>query len=271
MLLLRLFQEHLPLGSHPLGHGGQQPQGCDGPGYFVGWEQELKAAWRLQEGSAAEEKEFTKDIFEPKDPTDEAPVLARWSDGFEGEIAAVSVVKWRSMKAAETSVASYKKAFWENPGPNGVRLEVRVKSDRRRLVWLGEKPSGSGAKFSQICQAPVDSFGSQEQAIEMMIKIGKEYASSTVAKGDLYKRRGELMLSSQAQRKRPASRSEQKTEVEVQAHDQVKVQAHDEAPVTPPTKKTRGRRWSWGVLDMAFSEEDIMGMEEYASSTVLRD
>ena len=75
-----------------------------------------------------------------------------------------------------------------------------------------------------------------------MIKIGKEYASGSVAKGDLYKRRNELMLttssssSSQAQRKRPAARSEQKTEPVEEMHEaEVEVQTQNEAPVTPPT------------------------------------
>ena len=149
--------------------------------YFVGWENELRGAWRLAEGCLPCEKEYTKQLAEPSDATDEKPVIATWHDGFSHPIAAVTVAKLRSMLGADKQNQK-RKAHWSWTGDDGRLLEVRTKADRNPLVYLNEKVTDS----HQVCQARVDIFASEQDAIDLMVAIAKAYSSGAVRKDDLY-------------------------------------------------------------------------------------
>ena len=51
------------------------------PFYFVGWDTEQMAAWRLEDGKPKSHKTFTKDLFESANATDEIYALPRLRPG----------------------------------------------------------------------------------------------------------------------------------------------------------------------------------------------
>ena len=157
------------------------------PSFFVGWESEMRFDWRLLVGADVSAKQFTKVLKGPSDARDEIPMVAVWSDGFEHNIAALTVAKHRSMEKAKDSQRC---CVWESVVGERT-LQVRVKADREPLVWLREQVDKSKR---QICQANIAWFDTKESAIACLIKVGAMAAAAPdMDKAALFKYRDELI------------------------------------------------------------------------------
>jgi hypothetical protein len=241
----------------------------DGPGgaevskppklfYFVGWDSEQESAWRLLPDAKASSKEFTKDLVENDKAEDDDLCIARWKDGYVKELAALTYGQLRISRAAHKAVGVRGAAeLWSNEGGT---LTIRLKTDRKQLIWLREVVDGKG---NQICQIAVDSMQSEADALKLMTKIAVGYDSGEIDKSDLYSRRDFLMeeyveqhmtttgtgtSSSSGPLKRPAAAKAQvKIEsmfemAEAHGSSEFGVAPSTPAPSTPPNKGKVGAK-----------------------------
>lgn len=214
------------------------------PIFFVGWDPEREAAWRLQFGDPAASKEFTQVLVYPDDAPDDSVAFAKWSDGFEHELVAVTVGQLKARKQCLAAPLARALPLWSNHDGS---LQVRFKEDRTKLVWLREKLPRKAAK--QMCQAATVAFKSEADAVQMMTTLAQEYSEQKITKGQLYARRDELMQQAGVG---PARRG-------VAASPAVA------APSTPKAKLSKKAKPSACGLDFSFDEDVLLGMDEYAA------
>ena len=155
--------------------------------YFVGWDSEQESAWRLVPKAPSSSKEFTKDLVENDEADDDDLCIARWKDGYVKELAALTYGQLRISLAAKKQAGVRGSELWTNKAET---LTIRMKCDRKKLIWLREVVDG---KSNQICQVAVDNMKSQEDAVKLMTVIALEYDSGKLERGDLYTRRDCLM------------------------------------------------------------------------------
>jgi hypothetical protein len=241
----------------------------DGPGgaevskppelfYFVGWDSEQESAWRLLPNAKASGKEFTKDLVENDEAEDDDLCIARWKDGYEKELAALTYGQLRISRATHKAVGVRGAAeLWSNEGGT---LTIRLKTDRKQLIWLREVVDGKG---NQICQVAVDNMQSEADALKLMTNIAVGYDSGNIEKSELYSRRDFLMeeyveqhmtttgtggSSSSGPLKRPAAAKAQvKIEpksivAEVHGSSELGAAPSTQAPSTPPKKGKVGAK-----------------------------
>ena len=74
-------------------------------------------------------------------------------------------------------------ALWMGSKPDGTRLIIKERQDRRPLLCLVEKVKEG---WSQKVQVRPDQFGSKIEAEEFIIKLGEEYQKGSMTHQELH-------------------------------------------------------------------------------------
>ena len=185
---------------------------------MFGYAQEKDECWRqlVKDGKPAK-REYTKDVFEPKTFTDlEDPMIARWPDGMEAQIAAKTIEMHRAGPVQRGPKRDAADRFTTTDGRS---IKVKGKKDRN-AIWFVEVAN------EQKCQIRKSQCPSEEQSKAIMIEVAKKLSEGAVPEeqGALYDLRDELLRkggfvvparrwSATALKKRPAAAAAKKPRV----------------------------------------------------------
>jgi hypothetical protein len=241
--------------------------------FFVGWDAERQAAWRLQHGQPASMKDFTTSFLEDDSGTAMSEIIGVWPDGWSSPIAGISKSYLKGVKSSKTAVARGNLKWMSDDS----KLSVRIKQDRSELVWLKEEGKAGG----QICQVKTKICESQDAAVKLMIKIAMEYMNGDIKKDALFARRDELLAATHGgkqevgPRKRPAAAiddskaaavEEEKTEPP--SPESPSDRPPPSAPSTPQSKRCTGANSSRSLEPgFTFSADEMFHFDECGVTT----
>jgi hypothetical protein len=237
--------------------------------YYVGWDPEQEAAWRLRVGSPPSMKEFTKAFESTGGKSKDAFAVARWGDGFTKDIVALTVGQLNIMQAGGRGARGTTK--WVSKSG---KLTVRTKADRTPLVWLRDADSIVGKGNGQICQVKIKDLKDEADAVKLMVTVAEEYEAKKIGKDDLFTRRDQLLREYTEKHavptcKRPAASSSSSTPTPVPAS--AAISSDGVAPVTPPanhgkaaTAAAQPKAKATFVPDLSFHPSDLWDLDAHS-------
>ena len=156
------------------------------PNFFTGFDHALHQGWRLVAGRPACEKEFSSKLSVAPTDDDSDPCKCIFPDGHVISLAEWTVGQHRARTGMPTTKG--KAFFWSDAAGE---WHVHIKKDRNSLAYCkGPKDK------AQSCQARVDLFKNDEEAMLLMKKLAEEVIQGKLAyeKDALYARRNQLLL-----------------------------------------------------------------------------
>lgn len=167
--------------------------------WMYGFSWEHSEAWRClasQLNAKTPNRDFTKDIFTEAASVD-APMLARWSDGHEHEVPGLVKSQWDELLAARlgNSRKNNKRIFEALRKTSGTKVFVSYRSERPGSEMYGLYEDGK-----QITMVLLSKFGgknlddgpsesSTELAMNLALKLAKEFVDENIDKAELVRRR----------------------------------------------------------------------------------
>ena len=151
--------------------------------WFVGWDAELKQAWRVPTDDMFGVKDFAKWIHAPEGKSPMDNVVASWEDGYRHEVAGVTVAQWQSMRLARKRNSGAANLWRDDSG-----WFVRAKQDRhgRRMLWVGHTDDVT----KQRVQLRAEMVPSEADGIEIMSKCALQLKDGV---DDVYPLRDQLL------------------------------------------------------------------------------
>ena len=158
--------------------------------YYYGFDQEHEQVYRAPVGTT--QFDIAQEIVVPPDATDDDPIWGVWPDASH-PIEDISVGEWKSKKSATESRSTHRRALWQ--GTHKVSnhdVWVSRRQDHVKLISVWEKRAGS-KKQKQICSVVSGSCASEEEAIDLMIRVANAYVQDDVKSDGMYPLRDSFM------------------------------------------------------------------------------
>jgi hypothetical protein len=142
--------------------------------FFVGYDPQSQAAWRATSSTSL--KECTKTFLVPEGAKAEDSMLACWPDGWQHEIAALTVGQFEALQLSQDGPEKTKGKGGGRPCKPAFatfgKYSVREKQDRSLLIYISDDSAGK----RQICQLAADKLGNKHAALALMSDVCKATA-----------------------------------------------------------------------------------------------
>ena len=172
---LRTLQSGPGVANQEIKNENSEPASSEGGGqYRVGFDPAARVAWRLGEGHTI--PQVTSDVFHEEDATDADCMRARWPDGFEAELVALTVREWANYghgKGGGRGTSS-RNLFTSN-SKKDEKVTVRAKALNRHTRGVVMSVNGS-----QKCQLVFTETMPEDKAVQWMQNAAARYVRGEV-------------------------------------------------------------------------------------------